>query len=64
LNGADTTALMLEHNNSYMVGVVVDVLCVRLFDPDEEQRVFLNEGYIGGTGKMSCFFPVSIEEIY
>jgi len=50
-------------NNSDIVGVVDDVLCVRLFDPDEEKRVFLNVGYIGGTGKTFSFFPVSIEEI-
>jgi hypothetical protein len=56
-------SLMLEHNNSYMV-VVVDVLCVRLFGPDEEQHVFLNVEYIGSTGKMCCFFQVSVEEIY
>lgn len=52
--------LMLEHNNSYMVGVMVDVLCVRLFDSDEEQHVFLNVGYTGGTGKkcaVSFRFP-------
>jgi hypothetical protein len=46
-----------------LLGVVDDVLCVRLFDPDEEKRVFLNVGYIGGTGKTCSFFPVSIEEI-
>ena len=43
---------------------MVDVLCVHLFDPDDEKHVFLNVGYIGGTGKMCSFFPVSIEEIY
>jgi hypothetical protein len=42
---------------------VADVLCVRLFFPDEEKHVFLNVGYTGDTGKMCSFFPVSIEEI-
>jgi hypothetical protein len=54
LNGTDTTDKLFNAgthcNNSYIVGVVVDVLCVRLFDPDEEKHVLLNVGYIGGTG--------------
>jgi len=55
---------MLEHTAVIVIllGVVDDVLCVRLFDPDEK-HVFLNVGYIGGNGKICCFFPVSIEEI-
>jgi hypothetical protein len=59
LNGTDTTGKLFNAgthcNNSYFVGVVADVLCVRLFDPDEEKHVFLNVGYIGGTGKMCSF---------
>lgn len=58
------SSLMLEHTAVIVIllGVVDDVLCVRLFDPDEK-HVFLNVGYIGGNGKICCFFPVSIEEI-
>jgi hypothetical protein len=46
LNVKDTTGKLFNAgthcNNSYIVDVGADVLCVRLFDPDEEKHVFLN----------------------
>lgn len=67
MNGTDATGKLFNAgthcNDSYIVGVVADVRCVLLFDPDEEKLVFLNVGYISGAGKMCSLFPVSIEEI-